>query len=183
MGGELSRGDLLRRRLFGRAAPIRPPWAVSEAKFIDLCSRCGDCLSACETEILAKGDGGFPTVDFGQGECTFCGACADVCETGAILREPVNDAAPWRLRLSVGDACLSATGIACRVCEDQCEPRAIRFKPSAIPTQPDIDQDLCTGCGACVAPCPVAAISLIPAETGSPLSQTDPLHSKEALHA
>ncbi|MGB5251654.1 MAG: 4Fe-4S dicluster domain-containing protein, partial [Sedimenticolaceae bacterium] len=53
------------------------PWAV--AAFCDLCRRCDDCIRACEESVVVRGDGGFPTVDFNRGGCSFCGACAHAC--------------------------------------------------------------------------------------------------------
>ena len=33
---------------------IRPPWSVNEADFTDKCTRCGDCILICETQIIVK---------------------------------------------------------------------------------------------------------------------------------
>jgi ferredoxin-type protein NapF len=42
-----------------------------------------------------------------------------------------------------------------------CDAGAIRFKPTlGGVTSPALDLSLCTGCGACVAPCPTQAISM-----------------------
>lgn len=149
-----------RRFLRGRPrapAPLRPPWALPEGEFTDRCSRCGDCLKACPTHILVPGEGGYPGVDFSRGECTFCGDCRTACPTGALAPGEI----PWRLTLSVAESCLPRSGVECRSCEDACEPAAIRFRPRlGGPSLPDIDLERCTGCGACVSPCPVGAISL-----------------------
>ena len=63
--------DASRRGFFrGRPRPKaenRPPWALAEALFVDRCTRCNDCLSACPEHILVASDGGFPTVDFKRG--------------------------------------------------------------------------------------------------------------------
>ena len=149
--------------LFGRSRPVapqqRPPWALAEAAFIDRCTRCGDCLKACPTGILVGGNGGFPTVDFSRGECTFCGDCVTACRPGALSRQ--QDAPPWRLIAVIAPNCLAEQRIECRVCDDQCDHRAIRMSPrlGACPL-PEIDADKCTGCGACVAPCPAKAIAI-----------------------
>ncbi|GAK87861.1 ferredoxin-type protein NapF [Vibrio ponticus] len=75
--------DLSRRRLFTRKAAqedsVRLPWLTTPERFTDLCTQCGECLQACETNIIVKGDGGFPQVDFTIDECTFCYQCADTC--------------------------------------------------------------------------------------------------------
>jgi ferredoxin-type protein NapF len=101
---------------------------------------------------------GLPTVDFARGECTFCGACAEVCP------EPVFDRAAltaWAVQAQVGDRCLAQRGIVCQSCRDACPVGAISFRPMlGRVAVPEIGLDACTGCGACVAPCPVAAIKV-----------------------
>jgi ferredoxin-type protein NapF len=159
------RGFLFGR--FGVEAPAdRPPWAAPRASFINLCNRCGDCIRVCPSEILVPGDGGFPTVDFALGACTFCGDCVRVCDPGAL--GPMADDAgvaltPWSRIAVIDDSCLAARGVVCRVCEEQCESRAIRIRlvvgGGAVPT---VEPALCTGCGACVAPCPAYAVAIHP---------------------
>jgi ferredoxin-type protein NapF len=155
--------DASRRGFFrGRPRPkaeIRPPWALDEAAFIDACTRCNDCLGACPEHIVVAGDGGFPTVDFHRGECTFCGDCASACKPGALKRSEGGQ--PWLLKAYIGPACLPAKGVECRICGDFCDARAIRFTPrlGGAPL-PEIVAESCTGCGACVAPCPVAAVTI-----------------------
>ena len=68
------------------------PWAVAE--FTAACERCDDCIKACEESVLVAGDGGYPTVDFDRGGCTFCGACVRACQHGALDGDL---ARPWLL--------------------------------------------------------------------------------------
>ncbi|MBL8421325.1 MAG: ferredoxin-type protein NapF [Dechloromonas sp.] len=155
---DASRRGFLRGRPRPRAE-MRPPWASPESAFIDRCTRCGDCLTACPQGILVPGDGGFPTVDFSQRECTFCGACAAACQPLALVR--CEGLPAWPGKALVSDACLPRRGIECRVCGDFCAVRAIRFAPRLGGTPlPAIDKGTCTGCGACVAPCPTTAITI-----------------------
>lgn len=157
---DASRRGFLRGRSRPRAE-IRPPWSLPESTFIDRCTRCGDCLTACPQKILVVGDGGFPTVDFTRGECTFCGACTAACQPLALVRREGLPA--WPCKALVGEACLPRRGVECRVCGDFCDVRAIRFPPRLGGSPlPDVDKDTCTGCGACVAPCPTAAIAIRP---------------------
>ncbi|NJD26166.1 MAG: ferredoxin-type protein NapF [Betaproteobacteria bacterium] len=157
------------RRGFLRGRPraegeIRPPWAIAEAEFLSACTRCSDCIVACPQGILAAGGGNYPRVDFGRGECTFCSDCVTACRPHALLR--VGDDAPWTLRARIGDTCLPRRNVECRVCGDWCGAGAIRFAPRLGGSPlPAVDDERCTGCGACVAPCPVAAIAIGPAAT------------------
>ena len=157
--------DASRRGFFrGRPRPkaeIRPPWALPEAAFTECCTRCGDCLIACPEKIIVTGDGGFPGLDFKRGECTFCGECVTACKPQALLRA-ADEQAPWAHKAVIGPSCLPERGVECRTCGDFCLANAIRFSPrlggSPIPI---IDPAICTGCGACLAPCPVNAITIV----------------------
>jgi len=155
---DVSRRGFLRGRPRPKAE-IRPPWALAEAAFIDRCTRCNDCLPACPQAILIAGDGGYPTVDFSRAECTFCGECVKVCRPQALLRD--NDRTPWAIKALISDLCLARRGVECRVCGDFCDVRAIRFTPRLGGSPlPEIATEQCTGCGACLAPCPSQAIAI-----------------------
>ena len=65
----------------------------------------------------------------------------------------------------IDGACLSQRGIVCRVCEEQCDARAVRIRLAVGGgTAPTVEPALCTGCGACVAPCPAEAIAIRPSD-------------------
>jgi ferredoxin-type protein NapF len=138
-------------------APLRPPWSSPEVQFLDACTRCGDCLRSCPEGILTVGSGGFPEVDFGRGECSFCRRCVEVCQQPAFQPE----GPPWNLTARVTDTCITRQQVLCQICRENCEAGAIRFPLVAGRTpEPVIEADCCTGCGACVATCPVGAISV-----------------------
>ena len=161
MASQLSRASFLRGNIFGTRNIVRPPWALSESAFTDQCTRCNDCITACPENIIEAGRGGFPVISFANGECTFCGDCHRTCEPGALHASSA-DARPWDLTVTLGADCLGEQGIVCRLCEDQCEARAIRFPKLGGAGAPKIDRQSCTGCGACIAPCPVDAIAAQP---------------------
>ena len=137
---------------------IRPPGAVPDG-FEDVCTKCGDCLPSCPEAILTTDPLGFPILDPNISECTFCGACADVCPSGALTPALVLQW-PWRA-LIADSTCLSMNGVSCRTCQDNCDHGAIRFRlQTGGQAVPLLDTDACTGCGACVARCPVQAVTL-----------------------
>ena len=155
----VSRRQFMKGDFKARHAPQRPPWALSEEAFLDACSRCGNCAPVCPTQILSLVRG-YPEIDFKRGECTFCGACANDCRDGALLRSEIRTF-PWSIKARIAGNCLAQGGVECRVCGDPCQVAAIRFSPRlGGPPLPEVNDGSCTGCGACVAPCPVSAIQV-----------------------
>ncbi|MDA7964430.1 ferredoxin-type protein NapF [Ruegeria sp.] len=146
------RGKVLRQ---DRSA-IRPPGA-DERGFYDLCEQCDHCVQACPEQIISFDTQGWPVVRFDTSPCTFCGACAQACPTGALNPETVAD---WPWRAVFASTCLSMNAVTCRVCQDACDAQAIRFtlQPGGR-SEPALDPDTCTGCGACAGACPVGAIA------------------------
>lgn len=54
-------------------------WSGDESHFLTHCTRCDACINACENNILQRGAGGYPSVNFKNNECSFCYACAQAC--------------------------------------------------------------------------------------------------------
>ncbi|WED24811.1 ferredoxin-type protein NapF [Vibrio sp. JC009] len=169
--------DIGRRRLFSRGpkakisteSPQRMPWLVDEQAFIQGCTRCGKCIEACETSVIIKGEGGFPEVDFSLDECSFCEKCADVCPEPLFVPRTQK---PWDQIAVIGEKCLSLNGVECRSCGDMCEYRAISFRLQVGGNaKPILNEKECTGCGACIKPCPVGAIEIKRAGNADELSR------------
>jgi len=163
------RGQVNRRRLISVAVTdgkgtdaTRPPWS-DERHLAAACDACGDCVPACELELISIDNGGLPVLSFLSEGCSLCGDCLSACAAGAIgsLRE--SQAAAFPHRLDVSTRCLSLKGVSCRLCEDACEARAIRFR---LMTEGRalamVSAERCTGCGTCLAVCPESAFDLIP---------------------
>jgi len=162
----LARRGFLRGQLKTAIPILRPPWALAEADFQSRCSRCDRCVSACPTQILFAADGGYPSIDFRRGECTFCGDCVRACADGALSLAQAQ--APWHLQIAIDASCLAVQRIVCRSCADVCEALAIRFFAQAGGIAlPELDTKACTGCGACINACPTQAIAVDPAAAGS----------------
>ena len=165
MNAQTSRRALLRGQVNEVAIP-RPPGAPGDIAFHDSCTQCGDCARACPEGIILRDKSGLPALSFTEGECTFCNACITACEPGVLSADR-----PWPWAAEVAGSCLSAQGVHCRTCQDFCDARAIRFQltPGGMADM-TLDRAACTGCGACLAPCPVGAITLThiqPVQTNS----------------
>lgn len=137
--------------------PLRPPWAIAEPLFLDRCTGGGDCIAACPEQVLARGDGGYPVFDPGRGECLFCADCVESCAPDAL---DAGLSAAWTIKAGIAATCLARNGVTCFSCRDACGEAAIGFRPALGGALPEIDATRCTGCGACVGVCPVAAIAL-----------------------
>ncbi|MDF2155314.1 ferredoxin-type protein NapF [Vibrio sp. CAU 1672] len=154
--------DLSKRRLFARNTvpdrSARLPWLANRADFTDMCTRCGQCIEACETQIITIGDGRFPEIDFSRGECTFCYQCADACPESLFLPKAET---PWQAKAVIADSCLAKQNVECRSCGEMCATMAIKFRPEiGTVAQPSITLNECNGCGACVSVCPASSISV-----------------------
>ncbi|MCW9012156.1 MAG: ferredoxin-type protein NapF [Gammaproteobacteria bacterium] len=160
MAKRINRMQFLRGDFEGEGA-FRPPWAIAENTFTDICDRCDQCLKACPLNIIKPGIAGFPEIDFSRGGCDFCESCAQACPTQALHITDSNIEMPWQHIANVKTSCLSENGVVCRCCGDVCEMHAIRFKlvvgGSALI---DLNTEECNGCGECVSVCPVQAIEM-----------------------
>jgi len=158
--------DPTRRRLLGGRHPSAsqrylPPWAGDAQAFLQRCTRCGDCLSACPTGLLGADAEGYPAPQFDHAACSFCGECAAACTARALDRTDGRPAFAHVAKIEAG--CLALQGVECRVCGEACEVAAIAFRPQLrAVAQPAIDASRCNGCGACVAICPSHAVALRP---------------------
>ena len=157
--------------LEGRSAPLRPPGALPEAEFLNVCIACQECVRVCPTHglqgaFLQTGLSGIgmPVLVPRLGGCSFgvsCNhLCKQVCPVDAIL--PVS-----RQEVKIGTAqvnrslCLAwDQGVKCLVCVEACQYHA------AIPYQGKVtvDPNKCVGCGFCESGCPVpgSAIHVFP---------------------
>lgn len=161
MSLHISRKQFLHGDFKGNEAPLRPPWAVNESMFTEICNRCSNCITHCPNQIIKQSEAGYPVIDFTFGECSFCEICLDICEPHALLKTG-NTNEPWLIKIAIKqNTCIAFNGVECRSCYDPCEIRAITMPPRlggiSIPV---INTDICSGCGACYSVCPVHAITV-----------------------
>jgi len=158
---DIRRRKFFRGKLTSPRGDVHLPWLISMSAFYDHCTQCSECAVSCPENIIVKGEGGYPALDFKLGECTFCQRCAFACPHALFKTE--TNTKPWNLVAKIEASCLTYQGVSCQSCQDSCSNDAIGFSFTiGKAAQPEVDNSLCTGCGACVAPCPVESITLGP---------------------
>ena len=165
---------------------IRPPGAVPEEEFLDLCVRCGACLRVCPDSVLQpatvarQGVRGMwtPHAVYSWAGCeTECNFCGNACPTGAIRALPIEEKRCAAMGVAVvrRDLCLPHSGVeSCTICHDECKSAgygAISFVRVHAETRegedgetvleggylaPEVDPVKCVGCGRCENRCYLA---------------------------
>ncbi|MCP4872538.1 MAG: 4Fe-4S dicluster domain-containing protein [Proteobacteria bacterium] len=136
----------------------RPPGAGPEAEFLQDCTSCGDCASACPHAaigVLPAGAGkaaGTPAMDTQKNPCHLCEdmPCIEACEPGALLPLELSDVLLGLAEINQA-SCFAFQGPECGACVGACSVQAI----SQVNWKPVIDPQVCNGCGLCVPACPV----------------------------
>ncbi|TKJ41758.1 hypothetical protein CEE37_04095 [candidate division LCP-89 bacterium B3_LCP] len=181
VGSSLLFGAIWRTQLHDRNIDnylIRPPGAVEEQHFLDLCLRCEECIKICSSTGGCLQPSGFeygiagfwtPKALMREGYCEYsCTLCGQVCPSGAIksLSEEVKKKRIIGLAYIDQFRCIPwEGGEDCIVCEEHCPTpiKAIQFESrEGEPTKlPYVDRTICIGCGICETKCPVMGESAI----------------------
>jgi|GEM_PF-2319132 len=158
-------------------ATIRPPGAVAD--FEEACTRCGLCIEACPVDAIFVGVAdGLPTLLPHRTPCELCAhvPCAAACPDSALL--PISRAA-----IHVGTVevltrlCLNSwREESCDRCFDQCPiPGTLTPGLAGIP---QVDADLCVGCGLCAKSCPAEPQAMVVRPSPNPHHLRPPESSK-----
>jgi len=147
--------------------PSLPPGAISLEHFRSHCTACHLCVSNCPEQVLRPsvtkwGLAGFlqPYQDFDHAFCAYeCADCSQVCPTGAIQPLTVDERKGVQTGVAEffkGRCVVKTQGTACGACAEHCPTAAIQMVPwqNGL-TIPEVDPDLCVGCGGCEFICPV----------------------------
>ena len=119
------------------------------------CLGYGDCAAVCPYNAITI-DNGVARVD--PRKCIGCGMCTRACpnsiihlinDTSRVVVECSNHDKGAQTRKACSNGC-----IGCMKCQKTCPHGAI----TVVDNLATIDYSLCTGCGACVAACPVHCI-------------------------
>ena len=145
---------------------IRPPGALPEDQFTDLCIRCGSCVSICLTRTLTptfleSGLEGVltPKLTPHIAECDeYCNKCGISCPTQAIKNLPLEIKRNFKIGTAEIDKekCISwKENKLCLICKEVCSYLAIEIEKNKDNTPcPKIIPRKCRGCGLCEKHCP-----------------------------
>jgi len=177
-GGLLFKANPLDKGRTYNPGLVRPPGSLAEHDFLDKCIRCGECMKVCPTNVvqpimLEAGMEGLwsPVLKTELGYCEYkCNMCTQVCPTDAIKKLTLEEKQKVKIGLAYVDKsrCLPyAYARACQVCYEHCPlpTKAIRLEDATVTTaagnkvavkQPQVNAELCIGCGICQNKCPVS---------------------------
>lgn len=145
--------------------PVSPPGAGSRARFLELCTACQLCVTACPSHVLRPALFEYdaagvlrPRLSFEDGFCEYdCNRCTTVCPTGALRRLGLAE----KQRTQLGVACLHKTrcivycrGEECGACAEVCPTHAVYTQEQNGLLCPEMAPGSCIGCGACEYACP-----------------------------
>ncbi len=131
---------------------LRPPGALAEARFLESCTGCGECIEACPHGSLRVLEGHeTPVLYPDEKPCYLCDdfPCIAVCEPEAL--QPVGAVTDVDMGIAVVSQRLCTAGQGCNACVAQCPTHAIGMDFSSMSIW--VDQDLCVGCGICEHTC------------------------------
>jgi ferredoxin len=158
---------------------ISPPGSLSVRRFTSTCTACHLCVASCPTDVLRPsfleyGIAGMsqPMMDYEAGYCNYdCVICGDICPAGAILKRTVDE----KKRIQIGKAKFSKEDCIvvskkkdCAACSEHCPTKAVHTVPyEGNLLVPEVDDEICIGCGACEHVCPVIPKKAIRVEGNS----------------
>lgn len=163
---------LTRKERPSRLVPISPPGSRSLSNFSARCTGCQLCVAACPHQTLRAQDTGAgmlqPTMSFEYGFCRVnCVSCSTVCPTGAIRPITVEEKSATQIGRVVikHELCIVGTDkVTCTACARICPPGAITLVGEGEHKIPAVDNERCTGCGACEYVCPARPFAAIRVE-------------------
>ncbi len=127
---------------------LRPPGAVEEALFLERCTKCGDCVKACDPgAIVCHPADGSPVLYADQSPCLLCEdlPCVSACAEEAL--EPVGHVRDIRMGSAVVTHRLCTAGQGCHACVSKCPVDALAMDFGDMRLV--VASERCVGCGIC----------------------------------
>jgi polyferredoxin len=174
-----------------RQHPILPPGSISVENMLKHCTSCHLCISKCPSRVLKPafmeyGLAGMmqPTVYFEKGFCNFdCTVCSEVCPNGAIkpLTKDEKHLNQSGYVVFSRDICIVQTEETnCGACSEHCPTQAVTMVPYKDGlTIPQINVEICIGCGGCEFICPVRPFRAIHIEGHAVQTKAKPFEEQE----
>ena len=146
--------------------PVTPPGSLSLEHFNKTCTACHLCINACPTQVLQPAMLQFgliglfqPYLDFHKNFCNYdCVRCGEVCPTGPIKRKNTDDKKLHKIGQTHNNrenSVVYTEETACGACSEHCPTKAVHMVSyKAGLTIPEVNQNICVGCGACEYACP-----------------------------
>lgn len=158
---ESSAGSIPNERL----APITPPGSYSQNDYLNACTACHLCVSVCPTHVIQPSINEFgfwgimqPHMDFHSGFCNFeCTLCGEVCPTGAIRLldlETKKRVQLGKAKFHKANCIVRVDRTECGACSEHCPTKAVHMVEWRGLLLPEVNEDICIGCGACEYACP-----------------------------
>jgi ferredoxin len=174
-----------------RQHPILPPGSISVENMLKHCTSCHLCISKCPSRVLKPafmeyGLAGMmqPMMYFEKGFCNFdCTICSEVCPNGAIkqLTKDEKHLNQNGYVVFTQDICIVQTEETnCGACSEHCPTQAVTMIPYKDGlTIPQINIEICVGCGGCEFICPVRPFRAIHIEGHAVQSKAKPFEEQE----
>lgn len=166
--------EVLPKKAPNRKTPITPFGSESVEKFYKHCTACQLCVTVCPNNVLRPSSRlehlMQPEMSFEKGYCRpECVKCSEVCPAGAILKITPEEKTEWKVGTAGVDydlCVVNRDGVSCGNCAHHCPVGAIRMvrknpDDEKSPRIPSVNEEKCTGCGACENLCPSRPISAI----------------------
>lgn len=144
---------------------LRPPGAVEEQLFLERCTKCNDCVTACPPgAIVTHQQDGTPVLFADQSPCLLCEdlPCIAACGTDAL--SSVGGVNHVHMGIAAVSQRLCTAGQGCHACVSKCPTDAIVMDFASLHLS--VVKEACVGCGMCEIVCKTVndhvAIRVIP---------------------
>jgi ferredoxin len=176
---------------YARLGPVTPPGSASLKRFEAKCTGCHICVVRCPTQVLRPAGFKFGTGYLLRPHCSFessycnydCKVCSEVCPSGAISLSSAEDKHTTQVGVATFNknrCVVNTNGTDCGACAEHCPTTAVHMVPySGTLTIPQVEPELCIGCGGCESICPVRPFRAIVVVANAEHQRIAPMEEEE----